>query len=63
MIAAIGMGVGAAVWLVFELYAVFSGEHPTTWYVRTYQKKWIVVRILVILFLVWLGLHFEAGLP
>ena len=63
MTAAIVMGVGAALWLAGELYAVFSGEHPTTWYVRTYQKRWIAVRILIIALVAWLGLHFEAGVP
>lgn len=57
------MGAGAIIWLAGELYAVFHGEHPTTWYVRTGQKKWWLVRVLIILGLVWLALHFELGVP
>ena len=68
MIAAIGMGLGAAVWLVFELWAAFGGdpaEHPTTYYVRKAidsRYGW-AVRVLIAAGLLWAFLHFEANLP
>ena len=58
------MGVGAAVWLIGELGAVLLGKRfgePTTWYVRHFQEKWPVVRVIVVAGLVILGLHFEVG--
>lgn len=60
------MGAGALIWLVGELAAVLGGRafgEPTTWYVRRFQKRFIVFHIVMVAFLVWLGLHFEAGLP
>lgn len=63
MIAAVLMGVGAAVWLAGELYAVFAHETPTTGYVRMFQKRWPIIRVLMVAFLAWLAVHFELGVP
>lgn len=66
MIAAVLMGVGAAVWLAGELAAVLSGRRlgePTTFYVRLFERRYLPVRILVGVFVVWLFAHFEFNAP
>lgn len=65
MLAAVLMGVGAAVWLVGELAAVLThgqaGE-PTTYWVRHFQRRWPWFRLVMWVFLAWLAGHFEFGL-
>jgi len=54
-----GMAVGGAVWLVFELIGVFTKGPTTSKLVWTLENKYPLFRILIAIFVISLGTHFE----
>ena len=58
---AVGMIVGALIWLTFELIGVFRHSDTTTGFVQAWEKKWPVLRIFVAVFCVSLGTHLIWG--
>ena len=58
------MGLGSALWIAGELYAVAKGEDTTTSYVRRFMRVGLlgwIWRILIGGFTTWLWLHFNLG--
>ena len=57
---------GGLVWLAGELLAVFTGRaetDTTSAWVWKLEKALPIARVLIAVFLVWLGLHFWFQIP
>lgn len=59
----VGMAVGGLIWLGFELWGVFTGGPTTSDAVWALEKRWPLTRILVAVFVISLGAHFQFGTP